>query len=75
MKTLIILIPLLFLSACSFEDLIDKRGQSGCYVTGATTDGVLTVEANRTAAWCSQELPDSFKFSYDDGRTKVSIGE
>ena len=66
----------LLLSGCiSTDNLIDKRGQTGCYVAGAKVEGLIAIDVVRTSIWCSPELPESFKFSFDDGRTKVSIGE
>ena len=76
MRKLILLSVIIVLSSCSINDLVDQRGKVGCYVAGAQSNSaLLPADVARTAVWCSDGLPDNFRFTYDDGRTKLSIGE
>lgn len=64
------------LQGCTTKDLIDTRGVQGCYVAGVNADSsIIDLNGSRTALWCSETLPENYKFSFDDGRTKVSIGD
>ena len=71
-----IMFAVMTLAGCSsLQNLADKRSSQGCYVSGAKMEGMVAIDVVRTSIWCSDNLPESFAFSYDDGRTKVSIGE
>ena len=75
-RLFILLFILIFLSGCNItEYLVDKRAGVGCYVAGGRYDSMFVpADVARTSVWCSEDLPDNFTFSFDDGRAKVKIG-
>lgn len=76
-QILLIITILIFFSGCKTIDQVrDKRGTQGCYVfSDAAQLEYITLDGNltKTAVWCSENLPDKFKFHYNDGRLKVEI--
>ena len=81
MKKVIVSAAIITLSGCtSFtREIVHELPvelKQGCYVkessiTGNYVDGAT----QKDAAFCTQELPPGFKYSFDNGRTKVQVGD